>query len=129
MVDNGRSTTCSRSLAATGARSRTPIAPDAIIELVGLIQDGPRSSSPQVSDVSGRAGLARAIVGARGAGTDTGPLEAAAHKIIAANPDKAEAVKAKPQAIGWFVGQIMKETGGKANPAAVNEILKRKLGV
>jgi aspartyl-tRNA(Asn)/glutamyl-tRNA(Gln) amidotransferase subunit B len=61
--------------------------------------------------------------------TDTGALEAAADKIIAANPDKAEAVKSKPQAIGWFVGQIMKETGGKANPAAVNDILRRKLGM
>ena len=49
--------------------------------------------------------------------------------LIAANPDKAAAVKDKPQAIGWFVGQVMKETGGKANPAAVNEILKAKLGL
>ncbi len=50
-------------------------------------------------------------------------------QLIAANPGQAEAVKAKPQAIGWFVGQVMRETGGKANPAAVNEILRRKLGV
>ena len=61
--------------------------------------------------------------------TDTGAIEAAVDKIIAANPDKAAAVKDKPQAIGWFVGQVMCETGGKANPAAVNDILKAKLGV
>ena len=61
--------------------------------------------------------------------TDTGAIEAAVDALIAANPDKAEAVKEKPQAIGWFVGQVMKETGGKANPAAVNEILKAKLGL
>ena len=61
--------------------------------------------------------------------TDTGAIEAAVDAIIAANPDKAEAAKLKPQAIGWFVGQVMKETGGKANPAAVNEILKAKLGL
>lgn len=61
--------------------------------------------------------------------TDTGALEAAVDRLIAANPDKAEAVKAKPQAIGWFVGQVMKETGGKANPAAVNAILQAKLGL
>jgi aspartyl-tRNA(Asn)/glutamyl-tRNA(Gln) amidotransferase subunit B len=61
--------------------------------------------------------------------TDTGAIEAAIDKIIAANPDKVEAAKAKPQAVGWFVGQVMKETGGKANPAAVNEILKAKLGL
>jgi aspartyl-tRNA(Asn)/glutamyl-tRNA(Gln) amidotransferase subunit B len=61
--------------------------------------------------------------------TDTGAIEAAIDAIIAANPDKAEAAKLKPQAIGWFVGQVMKDTGGKANPAAVNAILKAKLGL
>ena len=49
--------------------------------------------------------------------------------MIAANPDKVQQAKAKPQAIGWFVGQVMKATGGKANPQAVNEVLKRKLGL
>jgi aspartyl-tRNA(Asn)/glutamyl-tRNA(Gln) amidotransferase subunit B len=61
--------------------------------------------------------------------TDTGALEALVDKLIAANPGQAAAVKAKPQAVGWFVGQVMRETGGKASPAAVNEILRRKLGV
>jgi aspartyl-tRNA(Asn)/glutamyl-tRNA(Gln) amidotransferase subunit B len=61
--------------------------------------------------------------------TDTGAIEAAIDAIIATNPDKAEAAKLKPQAIGWFVGQVMKEMGGKANPAAVNQILKAKLGL
>ena len=61
--------------------------------------------------------------------TDTGAIEAAIDEIIAANPDKAAAVKEKPQAIGWFVGQVMKATGGKANPAAVNEILRARLGL
>jgi aspartyl-tRNA(Asn)/glutamyl-tRNA(Gln) amidotransferase subunit B len=60
---------------------------------------------------------------------DTGAIEAAVDAIIAANPDKAAAVKDKPQAIGWFVGQVMRETGGKANPGTVNAILKAKLGV
>ena len=61
--------------------------------------------------------------------TDTGAIEAAVDKIIAANADKVEEVKVKPKALGFFVGQVMKETGGKANPQAVNEILKKKLGV
>ena len=61
--------------------------------------------------------------------TDTGAIEKAIDEIIAANPDKAEAVRDKPQALGWFVGQVMKATGGKANPAAVNDILKSKLGL
>jgi aspartyl-tRNA(Asn)/glutamyl-tRNA(Gln) amidotransferase subunit B len=61
--------------------------------------------------------------------TDTGAIEKAIDAVIAANPDKVEQVKAKPTMLGWFVGQVMKGTGGKANPAAVNEILKKKLGV
>ena len=112
----------------------SPISPEHIGELVGLITDGTISSkiARQVFDhMWAGEGAPAAIVEKHGLVqvTDTAALEAAADKIIAANPDKAEAVKAKPQAIGWFVGQIMKETGGKANPAAVNEILKRRLGV
>jgi aspartyl-tRNA(Asn)/glutamyl-tRNA(Gln) amidotransferase subunit B len=61
--------------------------------------------------------------------TDTGAIETAIDQVIAANPDKVEQVKAKPAMLGWFVGQVMKSTGGKANPAAVNEILKKKLGI
>ena len=61
--------------------------------------------------------------------TDTGAIEAAVDQIIAANPDKVEQAKAKPTLLGWFVGQTMKATGGKANPAAVNALLKAKLGI
>jgi aspartyl-tRNA(Asn)/glutamyl-tRNA(Gln) amidotransferase subunit B len=61
--------------------------------------------------------------------TDTGAIEAAIDALIAANPDKAAEVKDKPKAFGWWVGQTMKAMGGKANPAAVNDILKAKLGV
>jgi aspartyl-tRNA(Asn)/glutamyl-tRNA(Gln) amidotransferase subunit B len=61
--------------------------------------------------------------------TDTGAIEAAIDAVIAANPDKVEQAKAKPTLAGWFVGQVMKATGGKANPQAVNEILKAKLGL
>ncbi len=61
--------------------------------------------------------------------TDTGAIEKIVDEIIAANPDQVEKVKEKPQLLGWFVGQVMKESKGKANPQAVNEILKEKLGV
>jgi aspartyl-tRNA(Asn)/glutamyl-tRNA(Gln) amidotransferase subunit B len=61
--------------------------------------------------------------------TDTGAIEAAIDAIIAANPEQVQQVKEKPKTFGWFVGQVMKSTGGKANPAAVNDILKKKLGV
>ncbi len=71
------------------------------------------------------------IVEARGLKqvTDTGAIEAAVDQIMAANPDKVEQAKAKPSMIGWFVGQVMKTTGGKANPQVVNVVLKRKLGI
>ncbi len=71
------------------------------------------------------------IVEARGLKqvTDTGAIEAVVDEVIAANPDKAEQVREKPKAIGWFVGQVMQKTGGKASPQAVNEILKAKLGL
>ena len=61
--------------------------------------------------------------------TDTGAIEKAVDDIIAANPDKVEQVKLKPTMLGWFVGQVMKSTGGKANPQAVNDILKAKIGI
>jgi aspartyl-tRNA(Asn)/glutamyl-tRNA(Gln) amidotransferase subunit B len=61
--------------------------------------------------------------------TDTGAIEKAVAAIIAANPDKVAAVQAKPAMLGWFVGQVMKSTGGKANPQAVNDALKKKLGI
>ncbi len=61
--------------------------------------------------------------------TDTGAIEAAVDEVIAANPDKVAAVKDKPSMAGWFVGQVMKATGGKANPKVVNEIIRAKLGI
>ena len=61
--------------------------------------------------------------------TDTGAIEAAIEALIAAHPDKAAEVKEKPKAFGWWVGQVMKATGGKANPAAVNDLLKARLGI
>ena len=61
--------------------------------------------------------------------TDTGAIEAIVDDIIANNPGQVEQVKEKPQLLGWFVGQVMKESKGKANPQAVNEILKEKLGL
>ena len=112
----------------------SPIPSSDIAGLVELIETGVISSkiAKEVFDhMWAGEGTPKAIVEARGLVqvTDTGAIEAAIDKIIAANPDKAAAVKEKPQAIGWFVGQVMKDTGGKANPAAVNEILKAKLGL
>jgi aspartyl-tRNA(Asn)/glutamyl-tRNA(Gln) amidotransferase subunit B len=72
-----------------------------------------------------------AIVAARGLKqvTDVGAIEAIIDDVIAKNPDKVAQAKAKPTVIGWFVGQVMKASGGKANPQAVNDLLKAKLGL
>jgi aspartyl-tRNA(Asn)/glutamyl-tRNA(Gln) amidotransferase subunit B len=72
-----------------------------------------------------------AIVEARGLKqvTDVSAIEKLVDAVIAANPDKVTDAKANPKAIGWFVGQVMKASGGKANPQAVNELLKRRLGL
>jgi len=72
-----------------------------------------------------------AIVEARGLRqvTDTSAIEAAIDAVIAANPDKVAEVAAKPKMAGWFVGQVMQKTGGKANPAVVNQLLAKKLNL
>ncbi len=61
--------------------------------------------------------------------TDTVAIEKVVDEIIAANPKQAGQVKAKPQTLGWFVGQVMQKTSGKANPQAVNAILREKLEI
>jgi len=61
--------------------------------------------------------------------TDLSAIEAAVEEIIAQNPVQVEKAKANPKLAGWFVGQVLKATGGKANPAAVNELVAKKLGL
>ncbi|WP_285295683.1 Asp-tRNA(Asn)/Glu-tRNA(Gln) amidotransferase subunit GatB [Aureimonas altamirensis] len=61
--------------------------------------------------------------------TDTAAIEKAVDEVIAANPDKVEQARAKPTLAGWFVGQVMRATGGKANPQAVNDLVKARLGL
>lgn len=61
--------------------------------------------------------------------TDLSAIEKVVDEIVAANPDKVEQARTNPKLVGWFVGQAMKASGGKANPQAVNDLLKRKLGV
>lgn len=112
----------------------SPLPSSDIAQLVELIENGTISSkiAKEVFEhMWAGEGRPAEIVEKRGLVqiNDTGAIEAAIDALIAANPDKAEAVKEKPQAIGWFVGQVMKETGGKANPATVNELLRSKLGL
>jgi aspartyl-tRNA(Asn)/glutamyl-tRNA(Gln) amidotransferase subunit B len=110
----------------------SPIPASDVAGLVKLLEDGVISSkiAKEVFDrMWAGEGTSAQIVADRGLTqvSDAGALEALIDKLIAANADQAEAVKTRPQAIGWFVGQVMRETGGKANPAAVNEILRARL--
>ena len=61
--------------------------------------------------------------------TDTSAIEAAVDEIIAANPAQVEKARANPKLAGWFTGQVLKATGGKANPATVNALVAAKLGL
>jgi aspartyl-tRNA(Asn)/glutamyl-tRNA(Gln) amidotransferase subunit B len=61
--------------------------------------------------------------------SDAGEIERVVAEVLAANPDRVAAVKNKPAMLGWFVGQVMQATGGKANPRTVNALLKQKLGL
>ncbi len=114
--------------------SDSPVSADQLGAIVDLIDEGTISgkiAKELFEIVWQEGGDPRAIVEDRGMKqvTDTGAIEAAIDEIIAANAEKAEQVKDKPNMIGWFVGQVMKSTGGKANPQAVNQILRDKLGV
>ncbi len=112
----------------------SPVSPDQIGGIIDLIQAGTISgkiAKDLFEIVFTEGGDPAAIVEARGMKqvTDTGAIEKVIDEVIAANPDKVEQAKAKPTMLGWFVGQVMKASGGKANPGAVNEMLKTKLGI
>ena len=61
--------------------------------------------------------------------TDTSAIEAALDGLIAANPEQVEKAKVNAKLAGWFTGQVLKATGGKANPAVVNQLVAAKLGL
>jgi len=111
-----------------------PVSPDQLGVIIELIQKGDISgkiAKDLFEIVYTEGGNPAEIVEARGMKqvTDTGAIEKAVDDIIAANPDQVEKAKANPKLAGWFVGQVMKATGGKANPKAVNDIVSAKLGL
>jgi aspartyl-tRNA(Asn)/glutamyl-tRNA(Gln) amidotransferase subunit B len=116
--------------------SQTKIKPWQIATIVDLISEGTISGKiakdvlAAIVESEGEADP-RAIVETRGLTqvTDQALIAASIDAIIAANPEKAVQALAKPSLLGWFVGQVIKQTGGKANPRAVNDILKAKLGL
>ena len=112
----------------------TPVSADQLGAVIDLIAAGTISgkiAKDVFEIVWTEGGDPKEIVEKRGLRqvTDTGAIEKAVDDIIAANPDKAAQAKEKAAVIGWFVGQVMKSSGGKANPQAVNELLRRKLGL
>ena len=111
-----------------------PVAAGANSAIVQMISAGTISGkiAKDLMDILwSEGGDPRAIVEARGLRqvTDSGAIEKVVDAVIAANPDKVEEVKAKPKLAAWFAGQVMKQSGGKANPQAVNAILKVRLNL
>ena len=112
----------------------TPVSPDQLGAVIDLIKEGTISgkiAKDLFEILLTEGGDPRKLVDERGMKqvTDTGAIEKAVDDIIAANPDKVAQALAKPTLAGWFVGQVMKATGGKANPQAVNDLVKAKLGI
>jgi aspartyl-tRNA(Asn)/glutamyl-tRNA(Gln) amidotransferase subunit B len=112
----------------------SPVSAEQLGRIVDLVAEG-KISGKMAKDlfeiVWTEGGDPHAIVADRGMRqvTDVGSLEKAVSEIIAANPDKVEQVRSKPNLLGWFVGQVMKATGGKASPQVVNALLRQKLGL
>ena len=112
----------------------SPVSPAQLASIIKLIKSDAISgkiAKDLFEIVYTEGGDPEAIVEARGMKqvTDTGAIEAALDEIIAANPAQVEKAKVNPKLAGWFVGQVMKATGGKANPKAVNQIVSQKLGL
>ena len=112
----------------------SPVSAGQLGAMLDLIRDGTISgkiAKDLFEIVWTEGGDPRAIVEQRGMKqvTDTAAIEKVVDDIVAKNPDKVADAKSNPKAIGWFVGQVMKSSGGKASPQAVNDILKRKLGL
>ena len=112
--------------------TESPVTPDQLGGVIDLITKGDISgkiAKDLFEIVYNEGGDPAEIVEARGMKqvTDTGAIEAAVDEVIAANPAQVEKAKANPKLAGWFVGQVMKATGGKANPKAVNELVAKKL--
>jgi aspartyl-tRNA(Asn)/glutamyl-tRNA(Gln) amidotransferase subunit B len=103
----------------------------AVVDLIGEGTISGKIAKDLFEIVWQEGGDPRALVETRGMKqvTDLGAIERVVDDIIAANPDKVAQARAKPQLIAWFVGQAMKASGGKANPQAVNDLLKSRLGI
>jgi aspartyl-tRNA(Asn)/glutamyl-tRNA(Gln) amidotransferase subunit B len=102
----------------------------AILDLIGQGTISGKIAKDVFELVWNEGGDPREIVEQRGLQqvTDVSAIEKLVDEAVAKNPDKVADAKKNPKAIGWFVGQVMKASGGKANPQAVNDLLKKKFG-
>jgi aspartyl-tRNA(Asn)/glutamyl-tRNA(Gln) amidotransferase subunit B len=112
----------------------TPVSPAQLGAIIDMIKDGTISgkiAKDLFEIIWEEGGDPAEVVEKRGMKqvTDTGAIEKAVDEVIAANPDQVAKAQAKPALAGWFVGQVMKATGGKANPKAVQDLVKAKLGI
>jgi aspartyl-tRNA(Asn)/glutamyl-tRNA(Gln) amidotransferase subunit B len=103
----------------------------AILDLIAVGTISGKIAKDLFEIVWNEGGDPRALVETRGLAqvSDPGAIAAMVDDILAKNPDKVAQAKSKPAVVGWFVGQVMKASGGKANPGAVNDLLKRRLGL
>jgi aspartyl-tRNA(Asn)/glutamyl-tRNA(Gln) amidotransferase subunit B len=116
------------------AAADLPVSPAALAELVALVEKGTLSGK-QAKEVFGRMWGERRRAGdiveteSVAQVSDAAVLEETCRKVVAAHTEEAARFRAgRTQLLGFFVGAVMKETGGKANPKTVNEILRRLLG-
>jgi aspartyl-tRNA(Asn)/glutamyl-tRNA(Gln) amidotransferase subunit B len=114
--------------------TEAPVSAAALAAILDMIGAGTISGkiAKDVFEIAwAEGGDPRAIVEARGLKqvTDVAAIEKVVDDIVSKNPDKVADAKTNPKAIGWFVGQVMKASGGKANPQAVNDLLKKKIGI
>ena len=116
------------------AIAASPVSAAQLGGILDLIGDGTISgkiAKELFEIVWAEGGDPRAIVVARGMTqvTDASAIAKLVDDIVAQNPDKAQQVRAKPAMLGWFVGQVMKLSGGKVNPQTASDLLKAKLGL
>ena len=112
----------------------SPVSPNQLAGIISLIQSGDingKIAKELFEIVYSEGGDPNEIVEKRGMKqvTDTSAIEQSVEKVITDNPDQVAKAKTNPKLAGWFVGQVMKATGGKANPKSVNEIVSKKLNL
>jgi aspartyl-tRNA(Asn)/glutamyl-tRNA(Gln) amidotransferase subunit B len=114
--------------------NKSPVTPNQLASIIYLIQNGDingKIAKDLFEIVFTEGGDPNKIVETRGMKqvTDTSAIEESVEKVINDNPDQVAKAKINPKLAGWFVGQVMKATGGKANPKSVNQIVSKKLNL